>query len=330
MHHGHIINPANIELQRTETTLRAALEAVSDGFIDLDNDWRVTVVNKAAADAFGVDTAKILGRVIWEALPGTQGSEMERKLRHVSLHQAPVHFEAEMNVNPRRTVDMRAAPKIGGGVSVAFSDVTDFRRAENARVQLQDELNHRVRNTLAVVQAVTAQSLKSESTVASAKRALDSRLAVLAATHSLLTAQNWGGALIGDLVNAAVAACANPARFQISGPAAGLRPPNAVTFALAIHELCYNAMQYGALSEANGRVRVSWHVCPNRDGEPRLRMHWSEHGGPPVRVPLRRGFGSRLLEIGLARDLRGMVRLEYVETGLQCFIDVPLPESPVL
>lgn len=112
----------------------------------------------------------------------------------------------------------------------------------------------------------------------------------------------------------------------MSGPEIRLQPKTALTFAMALHELVTNAIKHGALSVPGGRVAIAWRLDP-KDGEPRLQLRWSEHGGPPVQAPSSRGFGSRMIEAGLGSELGGTVHLDFMQAGLACTIDAPLPIS---
>ena len=109
-------------------------------------------------------------------------------------------------------------------------------------------------------------------------------------------------------------------------PVIRLQPKTALTFAMALHELVANTIKHGALSVPGGRVAIEWRV-ESKDGEPRLQLRWSEHGGPPVQAPSSRGFGSRMIEAGLGSELGGTVHLDFVQAGLVCAIDAPLPLS---
>ena len=117
-------------------------------------------------------------------------------------------------------------------------------------------------------------------------------------------------------------------RFDIEGPEVRLSPKTALAIAMALHELATNAIKYGALSNESGRVGLSWHATGESDA-PRLHMIWEEKGGPPVVPPSRKGFGSRLIERGLAAELGGSVQLIYPASGVRCIIDAPLPRSGV-
>ncbi len=211
-----------------------------------------------------------------------------------------------------------------------FRDRTQERTHEEAQKLLIDELNHRVKNTLATVQSIAAQSLRSSETTSEARRSFEARLFALAKAHDVLTRESWEGASLQDIVEEALAPHrdARAARFEIGGPEARLPPRAALAISMALHELATNAAKYGALSNESGRVRLAWRVAPG-EGGPMLHMSWTEEGGPPVSPPARKGFGSRLIERGLAMDLDGKVRLDFRGDGVVCTIEAPLfpPES---
>jgi two-component sensor histidine kinase len=207
-------------------------------------------------------------------------------------------------------------------------DLMGSLRAELDHKQLLvNELNHRVKNTMAIVQSLSAQTLRPGRTTEDARDDFDSRLMALASAHVLMTEAEWRSVSLRELVERTIQPFAQGSgadRFSLSGPAATLPPKSAVAFALAVHELCTNAAKYGALSNDAGRVSVDWDLVPAADG-PRLRLTWRETGGPPTEAPSRRGFGSRLLERGLAAELRGTVALGFPPQGLVCEIDAPAP-----
>jgi two-component sensor histidine kinase len=149
----------------------------------------------------------------------------------------------------------------------------------------------------------------------------------LAKAHDVLTREHWDGAGLGEIAADAIApysAKGGPPRFQIDGPNLRLHPKSALALSMALHELATNAVKYGALSNGTGAVQISWML--NGDDPRRFRLRWAESGGPPVEKPQRRGFGSRLVERGLAQDLSGEVRLDFERSGLICTIDAPLSE----
>jgi PAS domain S-box-containing protein len=199
-------------------------------------------------------------------------------------------------------------------------DVTERKRWEEHQRLLVNELNHRVKNTLAVVQALAWQTFRDAPDTAAAQSAFEARLAALSAAHDLLTSTNWEAASLADIAAASAGhAGAYRDRIALSGPPVELAPKPAVSIAMALHELGTNAIKHGALSNEAGRVDVSWRV---EDG--RLHLVWRERGGPPVAPPRRRGFGARLIERGLAAELGGEVTLAFEPEGLTCTIDAPL------
>jgi two-component sensor histidine kinase/integral membrane sensor domain MASE1 len=206
----------------------------------------------------------------------------------------------------------------------AQRELAERRRAEERQHLLINELNHRVKNTLATVQSMGAQTLRTAGSLEQAREAFVSRLMALSSAHNLLTAQRWEGAELSDLVRQALSPFLNGHALEVSGPNVWLESSRALGMAMALHELGTNAAKYGALSVAGGQVSVTWTL----DGED-VRMAWAEKGGPPVTTPERRGFGSRLIEQGLARELNGEVTLEFRPDGVRCELSFKLkPETP--
>ncbi|HEY8572910.1 PAS domain-containing protein [Phenylobacterium sp.] len=208
-------------------------------------------------------------------------------------------------------------------------DVTERKRWEQQQRLLINELNHRVKNTLAIVQGLARTSYRRGEDAGAAREVFEARIQSLSAAHDLLTRRSWESAEISQVVTSATDAALGPAaaRVHTSGPELLLPPQTAVSVALAVHELCTNALKYGALSAQAGRVEVRW-TATDPKGEPRLQMSWSERGGPRVDPPKSRGFGTRMIERGLANELNGTVRLDFEPEGLSCWIDAPLPALP--
>nr|WP_282571770.1 PAS domain S-box protein [Roseomonas acroporae] len=209
-------------------------------------------------------------------------------------------------------------------------DITDRKRSEQQLRLLINELNHRVKNTLATVQSVAAQTLRNAESTTQAREDFEQRLMALARAHDVLTRENWEGARLHDVIAQALDPYRHMGvgaeRLQVEGPELVLPPRIALALAMAFHELATNAAKYGALSAAEGQVRIVW-TLRREGGQTHLRLRWIESGGPPVQPPRRRGFGSRLIERGLARDLGGAVRTEFALEGVRCSIDAPLAEG---
>ncbi|OBX19057.1 hypothetical protein A9995_07865 [Erythrobacter sp. QSSC1-22B] len=209
----------------------------------------------------------------------------------------------------------------------AEMEIAQRKKFEARQVLLINELNHRVKNTLAIVQGLAQQSFKTDLPTEDAKASFGARLNALAAAHSLLTRQNWEAALLSETIHDAVTAAAGEtaSRIVAEGPDVVLPPQTAVTWAMAIHELCTNAIKYGALSNESGTVTVRWSIAETK-GRSHLHLEWTEAGGPAVTAPPKRGFGSRMIERALASELQGDVTLNYEPSGVRCVIDAPLPQ----
>lgn len=208
-------------------------------------------------------------------------------------------------------------------VAELFRDITERKLTERRQQMLIHELNHRVRNNLAIVQALAAQSFDNAG-CDGAYATFEARLHALATVHGLLAQDRWQGAPVSNIVQRGLApwAAEDGERVQARGPALHLNAMATVALAMALHELATNAAKYGALSNNSGTVSVRWSVLA---GTPQMfRLRWQERGGPPVVEPESRGFGSWLIESGLAQDLGGSVRLVFAKSGLTCTLEAPV------
>jgi PAS domain S-box-containing protein len=198
------------------------------------------------------------------------------------------------------------------------AEIEERERAQQRQLLLIHELNHRVKNILAMVQAIAAQTLSNAATPEAAQQALDQRLHALARAHDVLTRESWHGAELTDIITAAVGPYEANAgqRVRTSGPPVRMEPKAAVTLAMVLHELATNAVKYGALSTEEGWVSLDWTAAPSPEGL-ELKLTWAEHGGPPVKPPRRKGFGARLIAKSLAAE-QGSAELIYAPEGVQC------------
>jgi PAS domain S-box-containing protein len=202
-------------------------------------------------------------------------------------------------------------------------DVTAIKHAEETQRLLIGELNHRVKNTLATVQAIASQTLRRAKTPDEFVASLTGRLHALSHAHNLLTETTWSGADLSRLVREQlVIGAATDPRVAIAGDVLILPPQTALRLGLVIHELGTNARKHGALSAAAGHLHVGWHVA-RVDDRPWLELHWRERGGPPVAPPDHRGFGTRLIEASLSA-LGGNAVLDYAREGLDCHLRLPI------
>ena len=202
------------------------------------------------------------------------------------------------------------------------AEVARRRAAEEAKEVLLNEIQHRVRNTLATVHAIAAQTFRRAPNTE--RESFGARLRALAGAHDLLTRQNWDGAAVGEVVERALEPFRDqsPARFRIEGHDALLSAKKALLTVMILHELGTNAVKYGALSSDNGRVSVTWELT-NEANDSRLRLHWRESGGPPVQPPDRKGFGSTLIERALEGE-SGKAQMDFNPSGLVCVLDFPI------
>lgn len=202
------------------------------------------------------------------------------------------------------------------------TDITERLEAEEQRTLLINELNHRVKNTLATVQSLVMQTIRHAPSPDDVRGLVEARLIALSRAHDVLTQRNWQDAELTELVARAIAPFA-ASRIVAEGPSVQVTPKQALALSMALHELATNAAKYGALSADDGAVAVTWGVGEGACG-PELRLTWTESGGPPVAAPTRRGFGARLIERSLGADLGGSARLEFPPDGLRAEFRAPL------
>ncbi|GAB6841748.1 two-component sensor histidine kinase [Methylorubrum rhodinum] len=204
-------------------------------------------------------------------------------------------------------------------------DVTEQRQAEARQGVLLMEMEHRLKNTLAIVQAIATQTLRNAPSLPAAAESLGARMLALAQAHDVLMQGAWASASLRGLVEGAVRLHGDgmPERFRIVGPEVTVGPRPALTLALMLHELGTNAGKYGALSNETGQVAIGWRIA-GRAGAEWLWFHWAERGGPPVAPPSRSGFGSRLIERSLVHSFGGSARLRYPRSGAVMALVAPL------
>lgn len=325
------------EVQQAKLTLEAEVASLRDlfdqapGFIALlrGPDHVFALANAAYQRLVGA--RDLLGRPVREALPETAAQGFLELLDQVYA-SGEAYVGRAVKVRLARTpgaaledryVDFVYQPTRDAegkitGIFVEGSDVTERALAARHRELLLNELNHRVKNSLAVVQGLAVQSFREGVVTAEARRAFMGRLAALAAAHDVLTRTNWAAASLRGVVEGAAEPFGS-ARFQIDGPDLQLGPKAAISLAMVLHELATNAAKYGALSVDGGTVTVSW-----RADDEILSLCWKERGGPTPVPPTRRGFGTRLIERGLAGELGGEVRILFETEGVVCTVVAPL------
>jgi two-component sensor histidine kinase len=207
-------------------------------------------------------------------------------------------------------------------------DITDTKNAAEKTRLLLRELNHRVKNTLAMLQSLARQTLNRTSDPAEFMEAFSGRLRAISEAHTLLSDREWSGISLVDLLAKQVEPYAifSPQQIELAGEDIVLPPDHALGLGIALHELATNAARHGALSIATGHVRITWQIEPGLD-QSRVVIHWIETGGPRVAPPEARGLGERLIERSLDKVLSSSVRLSYLDTGLEAVISMPVGDD---
>ena len=327
------------QLRTREADLDAALEAGRLAFIDCDHETRLFKPSTRLNEIYGYEADRTLTvddvRARYHPEDAPKIAEWaERYVQDPGLTDWRWTFRLLLPDGAVRWVEGLGAYQRGADGTILRSrgvlqDVTQRKRWEEHQRLLINELNHRVKNTLAIVQGLAQQSLRGDVSPEAAFTRFEARLTALAAAHSLLTQSNWDDAALDQVVHSAVEAATgeDSGRVAGAGPKVWVRPQTAVALSLALHELCTNALKYGALSQREGGVELNWTLS---GAAPQiLGLVWREHGGPEEVAPRGKGFGRRLLEQGLARELGGSVRLQFEPSGVVCTIEAPLPETPL-
>jgi PAS domain S-box-containing protein len=321
-------------LEAERARLAAIVETSSDAILSRALDGTITSWNAAAERTFGYTAAEAIGRDIAMLVPPDRVDELAqiRQSLETGAPVAPLETVRLTKDGQRLDVSISVSPLLNAdgvvvGTSIITRDISERRRAEERQNLLLAELNHRVKNTLAIVLSIANQTLSRSESLDDFARSFRGRIEALAAAHSLLTAVAWHVAALRVLVEQALQpyASSDGSNVRISGGEVLLRPNAAITFSRILHELATNAAKYGALQRPGGVVAVEWTVRSNDGHE--LQLHWTECGGPPVRPPVRRGFGSELIERSVAYELDGQVVIDHRVEGLSCEITIPLTDS---
>ncbi|HEV7122318.1 MAG TPA: HWE histidine kinase domain-containing protein [Rhodanobacter sp.] len=312
--------------------LSAIIDSSQDAIILHSLDGIILAWNGAAERIFGYPAAEVVGQPMTMLLPADARDAWPKQLEALHRGQAsPPRPQVLRITRSGETLDlsMLVSPVFDAksrliAASTVARDISDLREKEAHQEMLLHELSHRVKNTLATVQAIAMQTLSSASGPEAFNTAFQARLAALAHAHDLLMQSNWRGAGLRNLVARSLEPYRNGRQPQwtIGGHDIEISPKATLALGMVFHELATNAAKYGALSMPAGQVEVKWQV--ERDST--LRLMWAERDGPQVAMPERHGFGSQLIKDGLNYELDADVKLDYEPTGLRCTIDVPLAE----
>ena len=325
------------ELREQEERWNATYEHAAIGIVELDAEGRFMRVNEAICAITGGTRGELLNwRLFGRTHPDDRDVDEELYRRQVAGDIGFYSIEKRFIRKDGRTIWIAvrsstvrdATGHFLYGVRVV-QDVTERKEAEERQKLLIDELNHRVKNTLATVQSLATQTARGTDSPEEFRQAFEGRLIALSQAHDQLTRRHWKSADLRDIVQGATAphlARSQESQDQIAieGEPITLIPRVALTLALALHELTTNAAKYGALSMPTGRIEVSWRVERRLSQPFLLALEWRERGGPPVTKPSRQGFGTRFIEGSVASELRGKAVLDYDPAGLTCAIEIPL------
>lgn len=319
-------------LHASEQRFRAIVESAKEyAIITFDGEGRITSWNSGAERLLGYSEEEAIGQ------PGGIFFTAEDRASGKPEIEMTRAREEGRSIDERWHVRKNGSAFWGSGLMLPmeghprdrylkiFRDRTATRRAEQRLRLLSGELNHRVKNTLAIVQSIAMQTLRQSATTEEARDSLESRLVALSHAQDILTASNWRGGDLRQTIENTLRMILHEAwsrRVRLDGPDMQVGPNALLGLSLAIHELATNALKYGAMSNESGRIDVCWDITG--DSPPCFRLRWLERGGPPVEPPQRRGFGSRAIEEGLAHEFDGRVALKFAREGLECTIQAPL------
>ncbi len=300
-----------------------------------DTQSRMIFANKATLKALGKTWDEIRGKsdLDWHLDKQEAAAFVEADARIMSADKSE-SLEETLTVDgiPQTFLSTKCPLRAADGRVIGLfgisMNITMRKNDERLRTLLMNELDHRVRNTLALVQAMARQTLKHAGIETSVWAAFEERLQAMAQAHRLLTRDSWEGADIRQIIAEVlkVHGTEHVSRFDIAGSEVWIDAQNALALAMAIHELGTNAIKYGALSNAAGRVSIEWKVDLS-DMPPIFDFHWQETGGPEVQLPSRRGFGTMLIEQAFGRHGRDVARVDYVPCGVRFHARFPLQTS---
>ncbi len=323
-------------LAENADVLRSVLAGCGDCIKILDLDGRLQFMSEGGKRVMEVEDFSALKGCPWPDFWAGAGNVDAKLAIETAKAGGVARFKgaADTAKGTPRYWDVQVSPILGGDGKPAHllsisRDITEewratseLKEAAERQALLSAELQHRIKNTLAMVGAIANQTMRGDN-VAAAREAFTARLMTLSHAHDILTRTSWTAASIKEVLNGALAPHrSSQGRIHTTGPALELQPRQALALAVAVHELATNATKYGALS-ANGRVEIVWSIG-NAEEVPSFRFTWTETGGPPVSQPASKGFGSRLIEQMLENDFAGKVQTSYRSDGVVCELIGPL------
>jgi two-component system CheB/CheR fusion protein len=315
-------------LDQANADLHGLLESTGIATIFLDRRLAIRSYTRAATEIFTLLPSD-RGRLITDLAHQLEDFDLAECLDRTLIKRKPVEL-ATRRRDGRRHYLTCLLPYSGhsedtGGIVMTFVDVTALAQADARHKLMIGELNHRVRNMLAVVSAMASETLAPLVGADTLDIFLD-RLHAMARTYKLLTEANWSPMSFHELLREELSVVAGSARFSMEGPEFDLQPKEALALGMVVHELAINAIKYGALSNDHGRVDIAWHFEEDNPGM--IEMRWKERDGPAVVPPSRKGFGTLLIDRQLAYELQARSRIDYASDGLAVTIRLPRMEVP--
>ena len=311
--------------EQSEDQLQLIFDSAAEyAIFTADRAGLVTSWNRGAERLLGFKEAEIVGRdsrILFTPEDCAKG-DPEREIENALTEGRAINERWHLRQDGSRFWGSGLMMRLNGegsrGLLKIMRDDTERHRMDRLRQLLIRELNHRVKNTLSVVQAIASQTLQSANSLELFSRAFSERLQALADAHDILARETWVSADMTEVVHAALKTWLKTDRISLSGPSVRVSPKHALALSLALHELATNAVKHGALSIPTGRVSVSWQCGSD------CQLRWVERGGPLVSPPARQGFGLRILNRGLGSELGREVQLDFNAAGLTCVIQVPV------
>lgn len=289
----------------------------NDSFLKLSGYSREEVLGKSFGSLISADASP---DVIKDVSAAFEGSDIDPEVN--LRHEDGSDVWTSIFVNPVRD-DAGAILQH----FISFADLTKHRQEQAQSRMLIEELNHRVKNTLATVQSIVSQALRRAAPSEVIREFIESRLIALSRSHDLLTREKWEGVGLRSLINGALkpfeGVTGRTQHFVLTGKDIRLPAKTTLALGIALHELATNAVQYCAFSNEAGSIAVKWKIKASPGGE-RLFLCWTEKDGPPAKPPEHKGFGSQVIERGLAHELGANVHLDYRPEGLVCSVDFPI------
>ena len=316
-------------LDRARAHLAAIVESSEDAIISHDLDGVITSWNAGAKKIYGYTANEIIGEPMSTLLADDQIDEWPACLAKLRKGIPITNFDISRTTKDDREINLSLMispirDEKGNivGASAVARDIAERKAAEERALLLMAELDHRVKNILAVVSSVVSQTLRSDAPPESLSAEIEGRIMAIARAHNLLTDHGGTQGSLRALIATEVRPYEQQNNITLAGPNVILTSRTSLTLALAIHELATNAAKYGSLSVSQGQLDVSWRMEGDRT-PPSLEIVWLERGGPRIATPSRRGFGTKLIEVSLVRGLKASVDRTFEESGVRCAIAVP-------